>query len=54
MLNVLFVQYVFLPTEQAGAYLKIYFFMYYLTYIGPSLFGWKENIIFEETVIHKL
>ena len=25
-----------------------------LTYICPSLFGWKENMIFEETVIFKL
>ena len=52
--NVLFVQYVFLPTEQAETYLKIYVLIYHLTYICPSLFGWKENLIFKETVTFKL
>ena len=28
--------------------------MYYLKYICPSLFVWKENMIFEETMIFKL
>ena len=49
MHNVYFVQYVFLPTEQAEIYLKICVLIYHLTYICPSLFGWKENMIFEET-----
>ena len=31
--NVLFGQYVFLPTKQAETYLKIYVLMYHLTYI---------------------
>ena len=52
--NVLFVQYVFLPTKQAEIYLKIRVLIYHLTYICPSLFGLNENIIFEETVIFKL
>ena len=47
--NVLFGQYVFLPTKQAETYLKIYVLMYHLTYIWTSLFGWKENLIFKET-----
>ena len=51
--NVLFGQYVFLPTEQAETYLKIYVLIYHSTYICPSLFGWKENLIFMETVIFK-
>ena len=46
--NVLFGQYVFLPTEQAETYLKIYVMIYHSTYICPSLFGWKENLIFKE------
>ena len=50
MHNVPFVQYVFLPTEQAVTYFKIYVLIIHLTYICPSLFGWKENMIFEETV----
>ena len=52
--NVLFGQYVFLPTEQAETYLKIYVLIYHWTYICPSLFSWKENMVFEETVIFKL
>ena len=54
MHNVYFVQYVFLPTEQAETYLKISVLIYHLTYICPSLFGWKENMIFEEIVMFKL
>ena len=54
MHNVLCVQYLFLPTEQAETNLKIYVMMYYLKYICPSLFVWKENMIFEETMIFKL
>ena len=49
--NVLFIQNVFLPTWQAETYLKICVLIYHLTYIFPSLFGWKENMIFEEAVI---
>ena len=41
--NVLFAQYVFLPTEQAETYSKIYVLIYHLTYICPSLCGWKEK-----------
>ena len=52
--NVLFGQYVFLPTEQAETYLKIYVLIYHSTYICPSLFGWKENLIFKEAVTFKL
>ena len=44
--NVLFGQYVFLPTEQAETYQNISFNIY--------LSGWKKNLIFEETVIFKL
>ena len=46
MHNVLFVQYVFLPMGQAETYLKIYVLLYHLTYICPSLFGWKDNMNF--------
>ena len=52
--NVLFGQYVLLPTEQAETYLKIYDLIYHSTYICPSLFGGKENLIVTETVIFKL
>ena len=52
--NVLFVQYVFLPTEQAETFPKMYVLIYHLTYICSSLFGWKENMIFEETVTRQL
>ena len=44
------VQYVFLLTEQAETYLKIYALKHHLRYIWPSLFGWMENMIFKETV----
>ena len=54
MHNVLFVQYVFLSTEQAETYLEIYVEIYHSKYICPSLFDWKENLIFKETVIFKL
>ena len=49
-------EYVFLPTEQADTetYLKIYVLINHLTYIRPSLFSCKENIILEETMIFKL
>ena len=50
MHDVLFVQYVFLPAEQTDTYFKIYVLMYHSKYICPSLFGWKENFIFKETV----
>ena len=46
MHNVLFVQYVFLPTKQAETYSKIYVLMYHLTYICTSLFDWRENMIY--------
>lgn len=52
--NVLLGQYVFLPTEKAKTYLKIYVLTYHSTYICPSRFGWNENLIFKETVIFKL
>ena len=40
MHNVLFVDFVFLPTEQAATYLKICISTYLLTYIDPSYFGY--------------
>ena len=46
--NALFVQSVFLQTKQAETYLKIYVLMYYLKYVCPSLFGWKEYIILRQ------
>ena len=52
--NVLFVHYVLLPTEQAETYPKIHVSKYHSTYNCPSLFDWKENMIFEETVNSKL
>ena len=52
--NVLFIQYVFFPTEQAETYLKIYVLIYHSTYFCPSLFGWNETLIFKETVTFKL
>ena len=56
LMNVLFVHFVFFPIEQADTetYLNIYVLIYHLTYICPSLFGCKENIILEETMIFKL
>ena len=44
--NVHFVDFVFLPTEQAATYLKICISTYLLTYIDPSSFDWKENTFF--------
>ena len=45
MHNLLFVQHVYIPTEQAQTYLKFFVLIYHLTYICASLFGWKENMI---------
>ena len=45
MHNVHFWYYFFLPSEQAETYLKICVLINYSTYICPSLFGWKENIL---------
>ena len=42
MHNVLFGQYVSLPTEQGETYLKIYILICHSTYIYPSLIGWKK------------
>ena len=44
--NVLFVQYVFLPTEQSETYFRILILTYDLTYICPGSFDWKENTFF--------
>ena len=44
--NVLFVQYVFLPTEQSETYFKIFILIFDSTYICPDLFDWKENTFF--------
>jgi len=52
--NVLFVQYVFLPTEQTETYFKICILTYDLTYICPGLFDWKENTFFFIFVYFKL
>ena len=52
--SVLFVQYVFIPTEQADTYPKNYVSIHHLTYICASLFGWKEKFIFEATLNSKL
>ena len=49
--NVLFRQCVFLPTKPHETYLKIYIMIYHSTYICPSLFGWKENLIFKDTEV---
>ena len=54
MHNVLFVQYVFLPTEQSETYFKIFILTYDLTYICPGLFDWKENTFFLIFVNSKL
>ena len=48
--NVMFAHFEFLPTELAETHLKIYVLIYHLPYICPSFIGWKENMIFEETV----
>ena len=45
---------VYLPTEQAEKYLKIYVLICHLSYICPILFACKANIIFEETATFKL
>ena len=52
--NVFFVQFESLPTEQAETYLKVCVLIYHLSYICPRLFGWKENMIFEETLTFQL
>ena len=52
--NVHFGKYVYLPTEQAETYLKRCVLINYSTYICLCLFGWKENMINEETVSSKL
>ena len=52
--SVLFVQYVFIQTEQAETYPKIYVSIDNSTFFFPSLFAWKEKIIFEETLNSKL
>ena len=52
--NVHFVDFVFLPTEQAATYLKICILTYLLTYINPSSFDWKENTFFLIFVNSKL
>ena len=44
--NVLFVQYVYLATEQAETYLKNSVLIYHLIYICPSLFDCEVNIFF--------
>ena len=54
MHNVHFVKYVFLPTEKAETGLKSCVLINYSTYICLGLFGWKENMIFKETVTFKL
>ena len=54
MHNVHFVDFVFLPTEQAATYLKICILTYLLTYINPSSFDWKENTFFLIFVNSKL
>ena len=43
--SVLFVQYVFIQTEQAETYPKIYVSIDNSTFFCPSLFGWKEKMI---------
>ena len=52
--NVHFGKYVYLPTEQAETYLKRCVLINYSTYICLCLFGWKVNMINEETVTFKL
>ena len=49
MHNVLLVQFEFLPTKPAETCIKIAL-KHHLTYIWPSVFGWMENMIFEQTV----
>ena len=50
MHNVLFVKYVFLATEQAETYEKMCLDISFNIY----LFGWKEKMIFKETLTFKL
>ena len=52
--NVHFGLYVFLPTKQAETYLKSCVLINYSTYICLYLFGWRKNMIHEETVSSKL
>ena len=52
--NVHFGYYVYLPTKQAETYLKSCVLINYSTYICLCLFGWKENMIHEETMSSKL
>ena len=52
--NVLFVQYVFLPTEQSETYFNIFILIFDSTYICPDLFDWKENTFFFIFVYFKL
>ena len=52
--NVHFGKYVYLPTEQVETYLKRCVLINYSTYICLCLFGWKVNMINEETVSSKL
>ena len=44
--NVLFVQYIFLATEQAQTYRKSCSLIYLVTYICPSAFDCEENAFF--------
>ena len=44
--NVLFVQYIYLATEQAQTYRKSCSLIYLLTYICPSAFDCEVNAIF--------
>ena len=52
--SVPFAQYVFIRTEQAETYPKTYVLIYHPKYICPSLFVWKENLTFKETLTFKL
>ena len=52
--NVHFGYYVYLPTKQAETYLKRCVLINYSTYICLCLFGWKVNMINEETMSSKL
>ena len=44
--NVLFVQYIYLATEQAQTYRKSCSLIYLVTYICPSAFDCEENAFF--------
>ena len=52
MHNVLVVHITLQPNKLR--HILIYVLIYHLTYICPSLFGWKENMIFEKTVTFNL